>query len=68
MTTKRVVLAEDDQGEPVSIGPVYSDESADRLRLTVDGYGWTVRGVVPLLSVAQFAAARANGHATAEEG
>ncbi|MHB1593878.1 MAG: hypothetical protein ACYCO9_06380 [Streptosporangiaceae bacterium] len=58
---KLIVLADDDQGGKLAIGPVYSEESADRLRQSIDDCGWTVRRTVPLLSVAAFAGLRRSG-------
>jgi hypothetical protein len=57
----RVVLAADDDGRQVAIGPVYTDVSVDRLRREVDAHGWTVVATVPHYSRADFIAARARG-------
>ena len=61
MKAKRIVIAEDDGGNRLAIGPVYTDASADQLRRQVDDYGWTVRGVIPLQSLAQFTTTRRGG-------
>jgi hypothetical protein len=68
MTTKQIVLAEDDQGNRLGIGPVYSAESADRLRRMVDEYGWTVLAVIPLRSLAQFTVCRRAGTGAIDAG
>lgn len=65
MSQKRIVLAEDDSGGTVAVGPVYTAHSLDQLRRKIDDYGWTVRGVAQLISVAQFAAAQTRGDETA---
>jgi len=59
--TGRVVLAEDDQGNQLAIGPVYTDRSLDELRREIDGYGWTVTGTCPHYSRADFTHARGRG-------
>jgi hypothetical protein len=58
---RRVVLAADDQGNTVVVGPVHTDQSLDNLRLKVDGYGWTVQGTARYLSAASFANLRQRG-------
>ncbi len=60
----RLVIAVDDSGQRVAIGPVITDASVDELRRQVDAYGWTVAEVVPHWSRAGFIAARAKGAGT----
>jgi hypothetical protein len=60
----RLVIAVDDAGTRVAIGPVITDRSVDELRRQVDDHGWTVAEVVPHLSRANFIAARAKGEGT----
>jgi len=57
----RLVIALDDAGNRVAIGPVTTDRSIGELRRQVDDYGWTVAAVVPHLSRANFIALRAKG-------
>lgn len=51
----RVVLAETWQGQPIAIGPVYTDKGADEIRTTIKRHGttWTAAGPVPIISKAQ---------------
>ena len=60
----RLVLAVDDAGDLVAIGPVVTDRSVGELRGQVTGYGWTVTAVIPHLSRANFIALRARGDGT----
>ena len=60
----RLVIAPDDSGRRVAIGPVITDRSVDELRRQVDGYGWIVAEVIPHLSRANFIAIRARGDGT----
>ncbi len=62
----REVVALDDQGQMVTIGPVHTDVSVDKLRLEVDAYGWTVTGTALHLSAQQFRALRQRGDGKAE--
>ncbi len=57
----RVVVATDDQGNTVAIGPVHADQSLDKLRLEIDSYGWEVQGTARHLSAANFAEMRRRG-------
>ena len=59
--TGHVVLAEDDQGNQLSIGPVYTGRSLEQLRGEITGYGWTVTGTCPHYSRADFTCARGRG-------
>ena len=59
--TGRVALAEDDQGNRLSIGPVYTERSLEQLRDEITGYGWTVTGTCPHYSRADFTGARGRG-------
>jgi hypothetical protein len=65
---KIIVLAEDDQGNRLGIGPVYSAESADRMRRMVDDYGWTVLATIPLRSLAEFTTTRRAGTGAIDAG
>jgi hypothetical protein len=50
----RVVLAEDQQGAPVVVGPVYTDKGVEELRALVESRpGWVVTGTARILSKAQ---------------
>jgi hypothetical protein len=60
----RLVIAVDDAGTRVAIGPVITDRSVAELRRQVDDHGWTVAEVMPHLSRANFIAARAKGEGT----
>jgi hypothetical protein len=60
----RLVIAADDAGNRVAIGPVVTDRSIAELRCQVADYGWTVAAVVPHLSRANFIALRARGEGT----
>jgi hypothetical protein len=60
----RLVIAVDDAGRRVAIGPVITDRSIDELRRQVDAYGWDVAEVIPHWSRANFIAARAKGEGT----
>ncbi len=57
--TRRIVIAENDHGTRAGIGPVYSDDAADRLRAHAESRGWTSEAVIPLISKAEFAASQA---------
>jgi hypothetical protein len=57
----RDVIATDDQGSTVVVGPVHTDQSLDKLRLEIDGYGWEVQGTARHLSAASFADLRKRG-------
>lgn len=59
--TGRVVLAEDDSGAQLAIGPVYTDRSLDQLRREIAGHGWTVTGTCPHYSRADLTSARGRG-------
>lgn len=59
--TGRIVLVSDDAGCQLAIGPVYTRESEERLRREVADYGWTVLGVCPHYSRADFTSARGRG-------
>jgi len=60
----RLVIAIDDDGGRVAIGPVITDRSVDDLCRQVEDYGWHVAEVIPHWSRAQFVAARAKGDGT----
>jgi hypothetical protein len=45
--TGRVILAQDDGGSQLAIGPVYTEASLERLRQEVSDYGWMVAAAVP---------------------
>ena len=62
----RVVLATDDQGTSMTIGPVFTDQSLDKLRVKIDDYGWSVQGTARLISVARFAELRRRGDGEAD--
>jgi hypothetical protein len=66
--TGRVVLAEDDAGNQLAIGPVYTEASLERLRREVDDYGWTVVATVPHYSRADFTSARGGGEGLVKGG
>jgi hypothetical protein len=53
---RRVVLAQDEQDAPVVVGPVFTDESVDRLREEIEERGWTNLGTAVIYSAAQFRA------------
>ena len=56
MTAKhpRGVLAEDLQGAPVVVGPVYTDKGLEAVRKLIEAHpGWTVHGTARLISKAQ---------------
>ena len=53
---KRMVLASDDQSAPRAIGPVYTDESIDKIRDEIEEAGWTCLGEAVFSSVAAFRA------------
>jgi hypothetical protein len=59
--TGRVVLAVDDAGNQLAIGPDYTQASLERLRREVGEYGWTVAATVPHCSWADFTSARGRG-------
>lgn len=48
-----VIGESDDRGGYV-VGPVYTDVAADQVRDEIEARGDTVRGTVPLVSVARF--------------
>lgn len=54
MTGRRVVLAQDPDGQFVAVGPVRLDEAVTALRDAVEDAGWTDRGPAPYLSAAEF--------------
>jgi hypothetical protein len=60
----RLVIAVDDTGNRVAIGPVITDRSVAELRAQVLDSGWDVAEVIPHWSRAQFLAARAKGDGT----
>jgi hypothetical protein len=59
--TGHVILAEDDQGNGLSIGPVYTERSLEQLRREITEYGWTVTGTCLHYSRADFTCARGRG-------
>lgn len=65
--TGRVVLAADDAGRQLAVGPVYTEASLERLRQEVDEYGWTVVATVPHYSRADFTCARGRGEGLIRE-
>lgn len=68
--TGRMVLALDDGGGQVAIGPVCTQRSLDELRREITGHGWTVTAVVPHYSRAELTYARAadEGYARGGQG
>jgi hypothetical protein len=44
MSLKRMILAVDVEGSPRAIGPVYRDESIDKIRNEIEDAGWTALG------------------------
>lgn len=56
MPLKRMVLAYDEQGSPRAIGPVYKDESVEKLRDQVEEAGWTNLGTAVVMSMSDFRA------------
>ena len=59
--TGRVLLVEDDAGNQLAIGPVYTERSLGELRREIEAYGWTVSGICPHYSRADFTCARGRG-------
>jgi hypothetical protein len=55
------ILAEDDAGTRLVIGPVYTGQSAGRLRREVDSYGRTVVATLPYCPRADFTSLRGRG-------
>jgi hypothetical protein len=55
------ILTEDDGGNRIVIGPVYTGQSVDRLRREIDGYGWTVVATLPYCTRADFTWLRGRG-------
>jgi hypothetical protein len=60
----RLVVAVDDAGNRIALGPVFTDRSVDELRRQVDEFGWDVAEVIPHLSRAEFIHVRAKGEGT----
>jgi hypothetical protein len=56
-----LVIADDDQGATVAIGPVADEAAIGKLLRQVDDYGWRVRGTVRHRTRADFARARREG-------
>lgn len=56
MAIKRMVLATNLEGSPCAVGPVYTDESLDRLVGEVEDAGWTFCGTAVCTSVRDFRA------------
>ena len=65
--TGRVLLVTDDAGNQLAIGPVYTEQSLDRLCREVDEHGWTVAGTCPHYSRADFTCARGRGEGLIRE-
>jgi hypothetical protein len=65
--TGRVVLAQDDAGGQLAIGPACAEASLERLRHEVSDYGWTVAATVPHYSRADFTCARGRGEGLVKE-
>ncbi len=63
-----VILAEDDAGTRLVIGPVYTGQSVDRLRREVDDYGWTVVATLPYCTRADFIWLRSRGEGIVPDG
>jgi hypothetical protein len=59
--TGRVVLARDDAGNVLAIGPVYTERSLVELRREISEHGWTVDGICLHYSRADFTHARGRG-------
>ena len=62
-----MVLVQDDEGSQLTIGPVYTEASLERLRSEVSDYGWTVAATVPHCSRADFTCARGRGEGLVKE-
>jgi hypothetical protein len=62
----RLVLALDELGNWMAIGPVITDRSIEDLRGRAERRGWTVAGVVRHLSRANFIALSADTDASTE--
>lgn len=54
--SRRIVLAIDNEGAVVAIGPVATDESVEKIREQIEAAGWENYGVVRHSSVADFRA------------
>jgi hypothetical protein len=65
--TGRAILAEDDQGGQLAIGPVYTTRSLKELRRAVAEHGWAVVAVIPFCSRADLVCARAGGRGVVTE-
>jgi hypothetical protein len=56
MSLKRMLIATDEQGAPRVIGPVFTDESADKVYAEIEAAGWVNLGVALFTSVTDFRA------------
>jgi hypothetical protein len=65
--TGRVVLAADDAGKQLAIGPVYTEVSLDCLRQEAGEYGWKVTATVRHCPRAGFICARGRGEGLIRE-